>query len=539
VSHWLIVPVVLPAMIAGLLIMALRHDVLLQRIASLAATAICLAVGIAMLVQAAGGTVEVYELGDWPAPFGIVFVLDRLSALMVVLTSLLALLVLLYAIEAWDQRGRHFHALFQFQLMGLNGAFLTGDLFNLFVWFEVLLLASYGLMLHGAGAERLKAGTHYVIVNLTGSTLFLVAVAFIYGVTGTLNMADLAVKIPAVPDADQALLQMGGVLLLLVFGIKAALVPLHFWLPATYSATSPPVAALFAIMTKVGAYSIIRFFTLAFGADAGEAAWLAGPWLLPLALLTIVIGMVGTLATRSLRWLMAFAVIGSMGTLLVAVAVFETAAMAGALYYLIHSTLVAASLFLLAALIAERRGQDGDTLSLKPMPAQGDLMSGLFFAASIAMAGLPPLSGFIGKLLILDGVRNDGSAALIWATILITSLLIIVAFTRAGSLVFWKSRTVEATRESTELAERGYPALPIVVVAGLIASTALLTAFAGPVMTYLEAATLQLFEPGDYITTVLGPEPSPEPTAEPAAAATAGAPALAASPEVTPPEVTP
>jgi multicomponent K+:H+ antiporter subunit D len=539
VSHWLIVPVVLPAMVAGFLVLALRHDVLLQRIASLAATTACLAVGIGLLVQAAGGAVEVYELGDWPAPFGIVFVLDRLSALMVVLTSLLGLLVLLYAIGEWDQRGRHFHALFQFQLMGLNGAFLTGDLFNLFVWFEVLLLASYGLMLHGSGAERLKAGTHYVIVNLTGSTLFLVAVAFIYGVTGTLNMADLAVKIPAVPEADQALLQMGGVLLLLVFGIKAALVPLHFWLPATYSATSPPVAALFAIMTKVGAYAIIRFYTLAFGADAGEAAWLAGPWLLPLALLTIVVGMVGALATRSLRWLMAFAVIGSMGTLLVAVAVFERAAMAGALYYLIHSTLVAASLFLLAALIAERRGQDGDSLSLKPMPAQGDLMAGLFFAAAIAMAGLPPLSGFIGKLLILDGVRNEGSAALIWATILITSLLIIVAFTRAGSLVFWKSRTVEATRESTELAERSYPALPIVVVSVLITSTALLTAFAGPVMTYLEAAALQLFEPGDYITTVLGPEPAPGPAPEPAAAATAGEPTLAATPEVAPPEVIP
>ena len=511
-SHWLVIPVILPALVAGILVLALRHDVLLQRIASLASTAACLAVGIGLLVQAAGGTVDVYELGDWPAPFGIVFVLDRLSALMVVLTGFLALFVLLYAINGWDRRGRHFHALFQFQLMGLNGAFLTGDLFNLFVWFEVLLLASYGLMLHGSGAERLKAGTHYVIVNLTGSTLFLVAVALIYGVTGTLNMADLAVKIPAVPEADQALLQAGGVLLLLVFGVKAALVPLHFWLPLTYSSTSAPVAALFAIMTKVGGYAIIRLYTLAFGADAGEAAWLAGPWLLPLALSTIILGMVGALAARSLRWLMAFSVIGSMGTLLVAVAVFDGKAMAGALYYLIHSTLIAGALFLLAELVAERRGRDGDRLSLKPMPAQGDLMSGLFFAAAIAMAGLPPLSGFIGKLLILDGVRDNASAPLVWATILITSLLIIVAFARAGSLVFWKSRTVEATRESTELAARAYPALPVVVVATLIAATALLTAFAGPTMTYLEAASDQLMAPTEYIATVLGPQPVHEPT---------------------------
>lgn len=526
-SHWLIVPVVLPALVAGVIVLALRFDKLLQRIASIASTTACLAVGIGLLVQAAQGSVDVYELGDWPAPFGIVFVLDRLSALMVVLTSALALLVLLYAIDGWDQRGRHFHALFQFQLMGLNGAFLTGDLFNLFVWFEVLLLASYGLMLHGSGAERLKAGTHYVIVNLTGSTLFLVGVAFIYGVTGTLNMADLAVKIPQVPPADQAVLKTGGIILLLVFGIKAALVPLHFWLPATYSATSPPVAALFAIMTKVGGYAIIRVYTLAFGADAGDAAWLAGPWLLPLALLTIVIGMVGALAARSLRWLVAFAVLGSMGNLLVAVAVFAERAMAGALYYLLHSTLIAAALFLLAELVAERRGRDGDSLTLQPLPAQSDLMSGLFFLAAIAMSGLPPLSGFIGKLLILDGVRDSGAAGPIWATILVTSLLLIVAFARAGSLIFWKGRVVGATRESEELAGRSYPALPIVVVAALIASTALLTAFAGPVTTYLDAATDQLFRPTAYIATVLGTE-------EPAAA-----PTLAASPEGSPPEIVP
>lgn len=522
-NHWLVVPVILPALVGGVIVLALRFDILLQRIASIASTTACLAVAIGLFVQAAQGGIEVYELGDWPAPFGIVFVLDRLAALMLVLIGTLACFVVLYAINGWDRHGRHFHALFQFQLMGLNGAFLTGDLFNLFVWFEVLLLASYGLMLHGSGATRLRAGTHYVIINLTGSTLFLVAVAFIYGVTGTLNLADLAVKIPAVPAADQALLQTGGILLLLVFGIKAALVPLHFWLPAAYSATSPPVAALFTIMTKVGAYAIIRCYTLAFGGDAGDAAWLAAPWLLPLALLTIAIGMVGALAARSLRWLVAFAVVGSIGTILVGVAVFEEKAMAGALFYLVHSTLAAASLFLLAELIAERRGQDGDRLALQPMPAQGDLMAGLFFLAAIAMAGLPPLSGFIGKLLILDGVRDSAAAGLIWATILVTSLLLIVAFARAGSLVFWKGLAVAATRESEALAGRSYPTLPIAVVASLIASSAALTIFAGPAMRYLEATSVQLFHPTAYIAGVLGP------------AAPAPASSLAAAPEVLPP----
>src|SRR5690554_2084274 len=174
--------------------------------------------------------------------------------------------------------------------MGLAGAFLTGDLFNLFVFFEVLLIASYGLMLHGAGAERLSAGFQYVVVNLAGSTLFLVAVGTLYAVTGTLNMADLAVKVPLVPEGDQALLRVGALLLLVVFAVKAALVPIHFWLPGTYANAPAPVAALFAIMTKVGAYSIIRVFTLAFGGDAGEDAWLAADWLLPAALVTLVIG---------------------------------------------------------------------------------------------------------------------------------------------------------------------------------------------------------------------------------------------------------
>lgn len=238
--------------------------------------------------------------------------LDRLAALMLVLNAVLGLGVLLYAIGGWDQRGKHFHPLFQFELMGINGAFLTGDFFNLFVFFEILLIASYGLMVHGGGGLRVKAGVQYVVTNLVGSSVFLIAVGMIYNVTGTLNMADLARIVPQVPAADQALLQTGAVLLLLVFAVKAALVPLHFWLPGTYANAPGPVAALFAIMTKVGAYSILRLYVLAFGADAGAAAWLAAPWLLPAGLLTLVLGMTGVLAARSLGQMASYAVIGSM-----------------------------------------------------------------------------------------------------------------------------------------------------------------------------------------------------------------------------------
>ncbi|MBC7938471.1 MAG: monovalent cation/H+ antiporter subunit D, partial [Chitinophagaceae bacterium] len=253
------------------------------------------------LVELAGsGALSVYRVGDWPAPFGIVLVIDRLAALMLALTAAVAAPVLLYANGGWDSQGRHFHALFQFQLMGLNGAFVTGDLFNLFVFFEVLLIASYVLMTHGLGRDRLRIGTQYVVLNLLASAVFLVGIALIYALTGTLNLADLALRVPWVPAPEAALLQAGALLLLVVFGFKAALVPLAMWLPGTYAAASAPVAALFAIMTKVGVYAIWRVHGVVFGADAGPSAFTVQPILLPLALATCVVGVLGALAAHTL-----------------------------------------------------------------------------------------------------------------------------------------------------------------------------------------------------------------------------------------------
>ena len=498
-NHLLILPILLPAVVGALLVIAARHDGVLARTFAVASTVLMLGVAVALLVLASDGEVRSYALGAWPAPFGIVLALDRLSALMLVLTAVLGLGVLLYAIGGWDQRGKHFHPLFQFELMGINGAFLTGDFFNLFVFFEILLIASYGLMVHGGGGLRVKAGVQYVVTNLVGSSVFLIAVGMIYSVTGTLNMADLARIVPQVPAADQALLQTGAVLLLLVFAVKAALVPLHFWLPGTYANAPGPVAALFAIMTKVGAYSIIRLYVLAFGADAGEAAWLAAPWLLPAGLLTLVLGMTGVLAARSLGQMASFAVIGSMGMLLATVAVFTPQATSAALYYLIHSTLAAGALFLVADLVAERRGAQRDRFAAAPRIAQGGLVGGLFFVAAIAMTGMPPLSGFIGKLLVLDGVRASPHATWFWALILSTSLIAIVGFSRAGSFVFWKAYALPAAP-----GYRPDGALSFVAVGGLLACLVLLTAFAGPVHAWLELAAAQLYAPAGYIDAVLG-----------------------------------
>ena len=500
-NHLLILPILLPAVVGALLVLAARHDGVLARTFAVASTVLLLAIAVALLVLASDGQVRSYALGAWPAPFGIVLALDRLAALMLVLNAVLGLGVLLYAIGGWDQRGKHFHPLFQFELMGINGAFLTGDFFNLFVFFEILLIASYGLMVHGGGGLRVKAGVQYVVTNLVGSSVFLIAVGMIYNVTGTLNMADLARIVPQVPAADQALLQTGAVLLLLVFAVKAVLVPLHFWLPGTYANAPGPVAALFAIMTKVGAYSILRLYVLAFGADAGAAAWLAAPWLLPAGLLTLVLGMTGVLAARSLGQMASFAVIGSMGMLLATVAVFTPQATSAALYYLIHSTLAAGALFLVADLVAERRGAQRDRFAAAPRIAQGGLVGGLFFVAAIAMTGMPPLSGFIGKLLVLDGVRASAHAAWFWALILTTSLIAIVGFARAGSFVFWKAHALPAAPAS---AYRPDGALSFVAVGGLLACLVLLTVFAGPVHAWLELVAAQLYAPAGYIDAVLG-----------------------------------
>ncbi|MFO1073701.1 MAG: monovalent cation/H+ antiporter subunit D [Geminicoccaceae bacterium] len=511
-SPWIILPVILPALMAPFLVACTRQDIVLERILSLAATTALLILTAGLFVLASDGTPRPYLLGNWPAPFGIVLVLDRLSALMLLLTAFLALAVLVHAAATgWDKRGRHFHALFQFQLMGLNGAFLTGDLFNLFVFFEVLLIASYGLVLHGAGARRITAGLRYVAVNLAGSTLFLIAVGLLYAVTGTLNMADLAVRVPLVPVADQGLLRLAAALLLIVFAIKGSLVPLHFWLPGTYGAASPPVAALFAIMTKVGAYAILRVYVQIFGAGAGAAAWIAQPYILPAAALTMILGLAGVLAARTLTALSVYALLGSVGTLLLAIGLFTPESGAAALYYLVHSTLAGAALFLLGDLIVRRRGAAGDDLAAAPRLADGELLAGLFFLAAIAAVGLPPLAGFIGKLLILRSALASPWWPWLWAAILVTSLLATIGFARAGSTLFWRSAASGSAPPSAGPADA--PAL--VATAALILAPLALALLAGPTMASMEATAAQLFAPERYVAAVLGPQGAAATPAEP------------------------
>ena len=495
-NHLLILPIVLPLLAGSLLLMSGRLGLRWQRLFSCLATFLLLPVAVLLVQKADSGVLYSYALGNWTAPYGIALLLDRLSALLLLLTAILAGSAVLYACRGDDERGASFHALFQFQLLGINGAFLTADMFNLFVFFEILLIASYALLLHGNGRARVAAGLHYVVLNLFGSALFLIALGVLYGVAGTLNMADLAHKV-ALANADQRpLLAAAGLLLLVVFGLKAALLPLYFWLPRAYSAATAPVAALFAIMTKVGFYSLLRVFTLVFGSAAGPLENLGHDWLWPLALLTLLAGLVGVLAAQSLRMLVSYLVVVSVGTLTAALAVGSVEALGASLYYLIHSTLIAAGLFLLVDMIAQQRGDKVDALVQGPRLMQPHLLGALFFLGAIAVAGLPPLSGFLGKLLLLQSI-SGGQALLFWPLLLGGGLLTLVALSRAGSTVFWNVGLHMHDRARSDIWRT-------LVCCALLSASLLLMLGAAPILAYTRATAEQLLELAPYLALVGG-----------------------------------
>ncbi|WP_076068395.1 monovalent cation/H+ antiporter subunit D [Sphingomonas montana] len=499
-DHLVIAPIVIPTIVAPLALLAMRRRRRVGVALSLAGCVAMLGAALALFGVAQDDAIRAYPLGGWPAPFGIVLVIDRLTAIMLVLAAALALVVMVHAVvTAMDRKGWHFHPLFHFQLLGLNGAFLTGDLFNLFVFFEVLLIASYGLMLHGQGAARLKAGVGYVIVNIVGSALFLIALGLLYGLTGTLNMADLARRVAALGMADQGLVRIAGLLLLTVFALKAAVVPLHLWLPRTYTATAPVVAALFAIMTKVGVYAMIRTVPLIFGAGAGAAAWVPAPWLMPAAVLTAIVGFAGVLAARGMREQAAFGLLGSTGTLLLAVACWTEATTAAALFYLVHATLAGAALFLMADVTQRRRGPYADAAVAGPRFAGQQAAGLLFLAAAIAAVGLPPLSGFVGKLFILQAVAGTPYWWILWATVLGTTLIGVIGFARSGSAIYWKADGADPV--AGPVRSRADFAAPL----ALVALLGVLTLGGGWATAQAQAAAAQLFAPHRYSLAVLGP----------------------------------
>lgn len=508
--HFAVLPVVLPLLIGSLLLLLRRHAGLSAALSAASLLAL-LAMAFTLLDYTAGGGTLAYALGNWPAPFGIATAVDRLTAMMLAVTAIMGIACQLAAVGRASSR---FAALLQFQLAGLNGAFLTGDLFNLFVFFEVLLAASYALLLDMQGAARLRASLHYVTVNLLGSSLFLIAAAIFYGVAGTLNLADLDMRLTTLPAADLGLVQTAGLLLLVVFAIKAAALPLGLWLPGTYGAAPAHVAALFAIMTKVGVYSIARIHgTLFEAAPSASAALeplggLALPWLLPAGLATLLLGAAGALAARDLRVLVAWLVIGSAGTLLTALGLGTTRATAAALYYLPHSTFAAAAAFLAVEFIA--RGRAGSAVPTEEhyRVSRGEAVrdaawiGALFFATALVIAGLPPGSGFIGKALLLEAASATPAWPWVWAAVLLGSLVTLVALARAASAVFWKPVAMaldarhgarDGNPSAVSAAAAARPGLGLVVAAALLVGCGVaMVVLARPLFDFLAQAATAL-----------------------------------------------
>lgn len=495
-QHLPMLPILLPMLAAVFMLLPpLSSTITRQRIFSILVM-ILLVIGsvFLLLVSHQQGT-QVYVLGGWQPPFGITLVADRLSTLMVLLTSVLGLCAQLYACAGDDNKGMYFHPLFMFQIMGINGAFLTGDIFNLFVFFEILLIASYALLIHGGGKQKTKANIHYVILNLAGSSIFLFALGILYGTIGSLNIEDMASKVSLLGENEQALAKAGGLLLLVVFGLKAALLPLHFWLPKTYAAASAPVAALFAIMTKVGVYSILRVHTTIFGEDAGALASIAIPWLWPLGWLTLIMGAIGVLASPSLRLTSANLVVVSVGTLMLAIAMEREAATSAALYYTVHSTLVTGALFLIADLISEQRGKAEDRYVVARKMNHAKVIGIAFFIAALTVIGMPPLSGFVGKILILQATQGVVEMAWIWPVVLLSGLACLVAISRAGTTIFWRS-----TGDSSD--QEPISPLKLIAVALLLCASPLLVVFGGVITDYTDLAADQLHDRAAYIDTM-------------------------------------
>ena len=506
-NHLPVLPIVIPLAFAAAALLLERRGLAVQRLLGFAGTLATLLAALSLLGPAADGEVTVYLLGNWPAHLGIALAVDRLAVLMLLITAVLALCALVYASSGWDRDAPHFHALFQLQLAGLNGAFLTADLFNLFVFFEVLLIASYGLLLSGGRGARMAAGLHYVTFNIAASTLYLVAIGLLYGITGTLNMAEMAHRVALMPAADIGLVRAGGLLLLVVFCAKAALLPLSFWLPGTYSRTSAPVVALFAVMTKLGVYAVLRVYTQVFGSESGLASDLAWDWLLPAAALGLGLSALGALAADSLRRLAAYLVVGSAATLFIAVALNTAAAIGAGLYYLLHSTLVGAALFLVADLVRGQRRVAGDQLGTLGRIGPTALLGSLFLVTAISFAGLPPLSGFIGKFSLMAAM-SPSEALWLWPAILVSGLLVLLALARAGSQLFWNQAGEQADRDAAA-SRLSRPELTATAL--LLALGVALTVAAGPVLRFTRAAGEQLATPTLYRDAVRAATPTPAP----------------------------
>lgn len=486
-------PLLIP-LLGMLLSLALWRRPTAQRYTALFTTAAGLAAALALLGQTLRGGVQTLQVGNWPAPFGVTLAVDLFGAIMLSVSGLVGLCVAVFAVQAMDRArvSGGFYMLFHALLLGVNGAFSTGDIFNLYVWFEVMLMASFVLLALGGERAQLEGSIKYVILNFMASALFLTATGLLYGLTGTLNLADLALRLPQVEA--RGLVTALAMMYLIAFGIKAAVFPLFFWLPASYHTPPVVVTALFSgLLTKVGVYAMIRLFTLVF---TGEAAFI-NTLLLVVAGLTMVVGVLGAAAQWDLRRLLSFHIISQIGYLVMGLGLASQGGLAGAIYFMVHVVMAKTALFFVAGILDRIQGgfdlkQLGGVFKARPW------IAALFAVPALALAGLPPFSGFFAKLMLVKAGFEGGQFGVV-AVSLAVSLLTLYSMSKVWQEAFWKPAPADSP-------------LPLQRVSAWLWAPALLLAggglamglLAGPLVDLSNLAAAQLLDRAAYITAVLG-----------------------------------
>ncbi|MFD1038557.1 Na+/H+ antiporter subunit D [Virgibacillus byunsanensis] len=445
-SNLAVLPIILP-LISGIILALFHKNVTISRLLTKLFAIVNLAVvSYITWIVFINGTV-ILETGGWQAPYGIVLVADELAVLLVLSTSIIALACAFYAPHSLTLRQEHyyFYAFFFFLISGVSGAFLTGDLFNLFVFFEVLLMASYALIVLGGDKVQLRESIKYVIINLFSSILFVTAIAFLYGVVGTVNIAQIGERVQEVDQ--QGILTTIGILLFFVFATKGALFPLYYWMPQSYIVPNPVVSALFgALLTKVGIYSILRVFSVIFVHEINltheSFIWIGG--------LSMLFGVIGALSTNNIKLIIAYNIIPAVGFLIMGIGVFNQDAMSGTVYYLLHDMIIKAALFLIVGAVVYVAGTS-DLRKMHGLIHYYPLLGWILFVSAFILAGIPPFSGFIGKLLLLKGALSNNEVVIVIIALL-SSLLILYSVMKIFIQGFWgeKDTSLEVTAKSTK-----------------------------------------------------------------------------------------
>ncbi len=522
-------PVLIPTLAAAATLFTGRRPRVQRTIALVALTAVVAVCGALVYFADRDGTLVV-QVGGWGqsvsgmGPLGITLVVDRLSALMLVVSSIVLLAVVVYAIGQGIRDGDElqpvsiFLPTYLILSAGVCTAFLAGDLFNLFVGFEVLLSASFVLLTIGASAERVRAGIAYVMVSMVSSLIFLIGIALVYATTGTLNMAELAVRLDDVPSGTRSALFA---VLLVAFGIKAAVFPMSAWLPDSYPTAPAPVTAVFAgLLTKVGVYAIIRAHSLLFPDGGMDHV------LLVAALLTMIVGIFGAIAQSDIKRLLSFTLVSHIGYMVFGIALSSALGMSGAIYYVAHHIVVQTTLFLVVGLI-ERQAGASTLKRLGGLAAASPLLAFVFLIPALNLGGIPPFSGFIGKVALLEAGSQNGSV-LAWILVggsVITSLLTLYVMARVWTKAFWRARAdapdgnlatavpsvLLADADDVAYVDRDdvgrMPIGMLVPTGALIAVGLTLTVLAGPIFAYSERAAAEVLDRGQYISAVLGGRP--------------------------------